>query len=81
MSLSPLIRARFWDTLVHTPLLALPKSKVHAIGTYVEALFPAADLLGQLLELCAPLSSFRVSPQYITRRGTAYTARTGLPFP
>ena len=34
-----------------------------------------------LLELGAPRSGFRVLSEYITRRGDAYTARTGLPFP
>ena len=46
-----------------------------------EALFPAPYLIGLLLELGAPRSGFRVLSKYTTRRGSAYTARTGLPFP
>ena len=34
-----------------------------------------------LLELGATRSGFRMLSQYITRRGDAYTARTGRPFP
>ena len=74
MSSSPLIRA-------HAPLPAVHKTKVQAIHTYAEALFPAPYVIGLLLELGAPRSGFRVLSEYITRRGDAYTARTGLPFP
>ena len=81
MSSSPLIRARFTEAMDHAPLSAVHKTKVQAIHTYAEALFPAPYLIGLLLELGAPRSGFRVLSQYITRRGDAYTARTGLPFP
>ena len=81
MSLSPLIRARFTEAMDHAPLPAVHKTKVQAIRTYAEALFPAPYLIGLLLELGAPRSGFRVLSEYITRWGDAYTARTGLPFP
>ena len=81
MSLPPLIRARFTEAMDHAPLPAGQKTKVQAIRTYAEALFPAPYLIGLLLELGAPRSAFRVLFEYITRRGDAYTARTGLPFP
>ena len=55
--------------------------KMHAIRTYAEAFFPAPYLIGILLELVATRSGFRVLSEYVTRRGDAYTARTGLPFP
>ena len=80
MSSSPLIRARFTEAMDHAPLLAVHKTKVQAIRTYAEALFPAPHPIGVLLELGAPRSGFRVLSGYITRRGDAYTARTGLPF-
>ena len=63
------------------PPRAVHKTKVQAIRTYAEALFPAPYLIGLLLELGAPRSGFRVLSEYITRRGDAYTARTGQPFP
>ena len=65
----------------HNPLLAVHKTNVQAIRTYAEALFPAPYLIGLLFELGAPRSGFRVLSEYITCRGDAYTARTGLPFP
>ena len=79
MSSPPLIRARFTEAMDHAALPAVHKTKVQAIRTYAEALFPAPYLIGLLLELGAPRSGFRVLSEYITRRGDAYTARTGLP--
>ena len=64
----------------HAPLPAVHKTKLQAIRTYAEALFPAPYVIGLFLELGAPRSGFRVLSEYITRRGDAYTARTGLPF-
>ena len=81
ISLYPLIRARFSEAMDHAPLPAVHKTKVQAIRTYAEAFFAAPYLIGLLLELGAPRSGFRVLCEYITRRGDAYTARTGLPFP
>ena len=81
MSSSPLILGCFTEAMDHAPLPAVHKTKVQAIRTYAEALFPAPHLIGLLLELGAPRSGFRVLSEYITRRGDAYTARTGLPLP
>ena len=81
MSSSPLIWARFTEAMDHAPLPAVHKTKVQAIRTYAEALFPAPYRIGLLLELGAPRSGFRVLFEYITRRGIAYTACTGPPFP
>ena len=81
MSSFPLIRARFSEAMDHAPLPAVHKTKVQAIRTYAEALFPPPYLMGLLLELGARRSGFRVLSEYITRRGDAYAARTGLPFP
>ena len=80
MPLAPLISAPFTGAMDHAPLPAVHKTKVQAIRTYLEALFPAPYLIGLHLELGAPLSSFRVLSKYITSRGDAYTARTGMPF-
>ena len=81
MSLPPLMRARFTEAVDHAPLPVVQKTKVQAIRTYAEALFPAPHLMGLLLELGAPRCGFRVLSEYITRRGDALTARTGVPFP
>ena len=71
MSPAPFIRARFSKAMDHAPLLAVHKTKVQAIRTYAEALFPTPYLIGLLLELGAPRSGFRVLSEYITRRGDA----------
>ena len=81
MSLSLLIRARFAEVMDHAPLPAVHKTKVQSIRTDAEAFFPAPYLIGLLLELGASRSGFQLLSNYITRRGNAYTARTGLPFP
>ena len=81
ISASPFIWARFTEAMDHAPLPAVHKTKVQAIRTYAEALFPAPYLIGLLLELGALRSGFRVLSQYISRRPDAYTACTGLPFP
>ena len=81
MSSSQLIRTRFTEAMDHAPLPAFHKTKVQAVRTYAEALFPAPYPIGHLLELGAPRYGFRVLSEYITRRGNAYTARTGPPFP
>ena len=81
MSSSPLIRARFTEARDHAPLPAVHKTKVHAIRTSAEALFPTPYLIGLLLELGAPPSGLWVLSEYITRWGDAYTARTELPLP
>ena len=57
---SPLIRARFAEALDHAPLPAVHKTRVQAIRTYAEALFPAPYLIGLLFELGAPRSGLRV---------------------
>ena len=79
MSSSPLIRARFTEAMDHTPLPAVDKTKVQAIRTCAEVLFPAPCLIGLLLELGTARSGFRVLSQYITRRGDAYTPALGCP--
>ena len=81
MPWSPLIPARFTEAMDHAPLPSVHNTKVQAIRTYAEALFPAPYVIGLLLELGVPQSGFRVLFQCITRQGDAYTARTGLPFP
>ena len=69
MSSSPLMRGHFLEAMDHAPLLAVNKSKVQAMRTYAGAFFHAPYLLGLLLELGAPPSSFRVSSEHISRRG------------
>ena len=81
MSSSPLTRARFTEAMDHAPLPAVHKTRLEAIRTYAEALFPVPYPIGLLLKLGPRRSGLRVLSEYITRRGDTYTARTGLPFP
>ena len=50
----------FYEAMDHAPLSAVYKTKVQAIRTYAEALFPAPYLIGLLLELGARRSGFQV---------------------
>ena len=47
---------------------------------YASHLFPAPDLIGLLMDLNVPKLGFRHVSEYMSRRGSAYTAATGLPF-
>ena len=55
--------------------------QVEAVKQYASHLFPAPDLIGLLMELNVPKLGFRHVSEYMSRRGSAYTAATGLPFP
>ena len=81
MSSPPLIGARFSEARDHAPLPAVHKTKVHAVRTHAEAVFPALYLIVLLLEFGATPSGLCVLCEYITRWGDAYTPRTRLPFP
>ena len=78
---SPLARARWSEaTEVGYPSLICDKQK-EAVKQYASLLFPAPDLIGLLMDLNVPKLGFRHVSEYMTRRGSAYTAATGLPFP
>ena len=55
--------------------------QVEAVKQYASHLFPAPDLIGLLMDLNVPKLGFRHVSEYMSRRGSAYTAATGLPFP
>ena len=55
--------------------------QVKAVKQYASHLFPAPDLIGLLMDLNLPKLGFRHVSEYMSRRGSAYTAATGLPFP
>ena len=78
---SPLARARWSEaTEVGYPSLIRDKQK-EAVKQYASSLFPAPDLIGLLMDLNVPKLGFRHVSEYMSRRGSAYTAATGLPFP
>ena len=78
---SPVARARWSEALeVGSPSLIRTK-QVEAVKQYASHLFPAPDLIGLLMDLNVPKLGFRHVSEYMSRRGSAYTAATGLPFP
>ena len=80
VALSPLARARWSEaTEVGYPSLIRDKQK-EAVKQYASHLFPAPDLIGLLMDLNVPKLGFRHMMEYMSRRGSAYTAATGLPF-
>ena len=78
---SPLARAQ-WPkaTEVGYPSLIRDKQK-EAVKQYASHLFAAPGLIGVLMDLNIPKLGFRHVSEYMSRRGSAYTAATGLPFP
>ena len=73
----PLGRARWSEaTEVGYPSLIRDKQK-----EAVSLLFPAPDLIGVPMALNIPKLGFRHVSEYMSRRGSAYTPATGLPFP
>ena len=78
---SPLARAQCSEaTEVGYPSLIRDKQK-EEVKQYASHLFPAPDLIGLLTDLHVPKLGFRRVSEYMSRRGSAYTAATGLPFP
>ena len=61
------------------PSLIRDKQK-EAVKQHACNLFPAPDLIGLLMDLNVPKVGFRHMMEYMSRRGLAYTAATGLPF-
>ena len=77
---SPLARARWSEaTEVGYPSLICDKQK-EAVKQYASLLFPAPDLIGLLMDSNVPKLVFRHMSEYMSRRGSAYTAAAGLPF-
>ena len=78
---SPLARAR-WSEAMEVGYPSLIRTKqVEAVKQYASHLFPASDLIGLLMDLNVPKLGFRHVSEYMSRRGSAYSAATGLPFP
>ena len=78
---SPLARAR-WSEAMEVGYPSLIRTKqVEAVKQYASHLFPAPDLIGLLMDLNVPKLGFQHVSEYMSCRGSAYTAATGLPFP
>ena len=78
---SPFAQAR-WSEATEVGYLSLIRDKQNeAVKQYASHHFPAPDLIGLLMDLNVPKLGFRHMSEYMSRRGSAYTAATGLPFP
>ena len=78
---SPLARARWSEAMVVGYPSLIRTKQVEAVKQYASHLFPAPDLIGLLMDLNVPKVGFRHVSEYMSRRGSAYSAATGLPFP
>ena len=78
---SLLAKAR-WYPATEVPQLPFIRNKqIEAVKQYASVLFPAPELIWLLMDLNVPKLGFRPVLEFMTRRGSAYTAATGLPFP
>ena len=81
MASSPLAKAH-WHEATEVAHLPLMRSKqIEAVKQYASVLFPAPGFIGLLMDFNVAKSGFRHVWEFMTRRGAAYTATTGLPFP
>ena len=81
MASSPLAKAR-WDEATEAAQLSLIRNKqTEVVKQYASILFPAPKLIRLLMDLNVPKGGFRHVSEFMTRRGAAYTAATGLRFP
>ena len=78
---SPLARARWSEAMVvgHPSLIRTKQPQL--VKQYASHLFPAPDLIGLLMDLSVPKVGFRHMMEYMSRRGSAYSAATALPLP
>ena len=78
---SPLARTR-WSEAMEVGYPSLIRTKqVEAVKQYASHLFPASDLIGLLVDLNVPKLGFRHMMEYMSRRGSAYSAATSVPVP
>ena len=78
---SPLAKARWHGATEGAQLPLIRNKQIEAVKQYASVLFPAPELIGLLMDLNVPKGGFRHGSEFMTRRGAANTAATGLPFP
>ena len=78
---SPLAKARWYEATEVAQLPLIRKKQIDAVKQYASVLFPAPVLIGSLMDCIVPKGGFRHVSEFMTRRGAAYTAAMGLPFP
>ena len=78
---SPLAKARWYEATEVAQLPLIRNKLIEAVKQYASVLFPAPEWIGLLMDLNVPKGGFRHVSEFMTRRGAAYTAAMGLPFP
>ena len=78
---SPLAKARWYEATKVAQLPLIRNKQIEAVKQYASVLFLAPELIGLLMDLNVPKGGFRHVSEFMTRRGGAYTAAMGLPFP
>ena len=77
----PLAKARWYEaTEVAQPPL-IRNNQIEAVEQYASVLFPAPECIGLLMDLNVHKGGLLHLSEFMTRRGAAYNAGTGLPFP
>ena len=78
---SPLAKARWYEATQVAQLLLLRNKQIEAVKQYASVLFPAPELMRLIMDLNVSKGGLRHVSEFMTRRGGAYIAATGLPFP
>ena len=78
---SPLAKARWYGATKVAQLPLIRNKQIEAVKQYASVIFLTPELIGLLLDLHVPKGGFRHVFEFVTRRGAAYTATTGLPSP
>ena len=78
---SPLAKAGWCEATKVAQVPLIRNKQTEAVKQYASILFPAAGLIGLLMDLNVPKSGFRHVSEFMSRRGATCTAATGLPFP
>ena len=77
---SPLAKACWYEATEVAQLPLIRNQQIEAVKQYASVLFLPPELFRLLMDLNVPKSGFRHESEFMTRRGGAYTAATGLPF-
>ena len=78
---SPLAKAQWYEAPEVAQLPLICNKQIGAVKQYASLLFPAPELIGLPMDLNVPKGCFPHVLEFMSRRGSAYIAATGLPLP
>ena len=76
---SPLAKACWYEATEVGQLPLIYNKQIEDVKQYASILFPATEMNGFFMDLIVPTGGFRHVSEFMTCRGAAYTAATGLP--